>query len=66
MRSDLDKLNHIKVCALLTKSVWEKDVIKNLMEKKCQDEDAFNWKFHLRSVNQFLHITSINDVISSE
>ncbi len=51
----MNKLNHIKVCALLTKSVWEKDVIRKLIERKCKDVDALDWKFHLRFVPRELN-----------
>ncbi|XP_071165421.1 dynein axonemal heavy chain 2-like [Mytilus edulis] len=48
IRSNLTKMQRLKVTALVTIEVHARDVIEKLVKSGCNDENAFEWLCHLR------------------
>jgi len=48
IRGNLQKMQRLKIVALVTMEVHARDIIEKLIKTSCSDENAFDWLSQLR------------------
>lgn len=63
-RSNLNKMQRLKVTAIVTIEVHQRDITEKLIKQGCSDENAFEWLSQLRFYME--RVCSSQSIISKE